>query len=174
MKNLLKVTVLIAFICIGQINAQDKSYKEIVSENPTAEEDLKVVSNYLDAIVNNKMDVVATLLADDYVSSGPSHGDTSTKTEEIENWKAAHKLRTNQKNEYVYNTFRVLEGDYKGDWVSIWGTYTFTENGTEIVLPYQYTAMVEKGKIKSSVIYYDNLAVVRAMGYTLTPPAKKE
>jgi ketosteroid isomerase-like protein len=174
--KILKTTVLALFLCIGQITlAQEtKSFNEMVSQNPTAEEDLKVVSDYLDAIVNNKMDVVESLLSDDYISAGPSNGETSTKAEEITNWKEAHKVRTNQKNEYVVNSWRVLDGDYKGDWVSIWGTYTFTENGKEIVLPYQYTAMVDGGKIQKAVIYYDNLAVVTAMGYTLTPPEKKE
>lgn len=175
MKTIIKTTVIAIFLCIGyNSNAQEKSYKETVTENPTAEEDLKVVADYLDAIVNNKIKVVANLLSDDYVCTGPSNGETSTKTEEIANWKKAHEVRTNQKNDYVYNTFRVLEGDYKGDWVSVWGTYTFTENGKEIILPYQYTAIVENGKIKGAGVYYDNLAVARARGYTLTPPTKKE
>lgn len=175
MKNILKISVLVACLCIGQFtNAQDKSYKETVTENPTAEEDIKVVAMYLDALVNNKMDEAAKLLAEEYVSSGPSNGETSTKAEEIEAWKNAHKVRSNQKNDYVYNSFRVLEGDYKGDWVSVWGTYTFAQNETEIVMPYQYTAKVEDGKIQGAGVYYDNLAVARALGYTITPPTKKE
>lgn len=179
MKNILKTTVLVAFLFIGQITsaqeeAKSKSFNEIVVPNPDAEEDLKVVTDYLDALVNNKMDVVASLLADDYVSTGPGNGETSTKAEEIANWKEVHKVRTNQKNDYAINTWRVLDGNYKGDWVSIWGTYTFTQNGIEITLPYQYTAMVADGKIQGAGIYYDNLAVVKAMGYTITPPTKKE
>lgn len=178
MKTLLKTTVLVAFLFVGQFtSAQEekkKSFNEAVTQNPTAEEDLKVVTDYLDAIINNKMDIAESLLADTYVSNGPSNGESSTKAEEIANWKQAHKVRTKQKNEYVVNTWRVLDGNFKGDWVSIWGTYTFTENGVEIILPYQYTASVDGGKIKAAVIYYDNLAVVTAMGYTLTPPEKKE
>jgi ketosteroid isomerase-like protein len=176
-KTTLKITALVVFLCIGQITlAQEeekKSFNEVVTQNPTAEEDIKVVTDYLDAVVNNKMDIVESLLSDEYALTGPSNGETSTKAEEIADWKEANKRRTNQKNEYVVNTWRVLDGNYKGDWVSIWGTYTFTENGTEIVLPYQYTAMVEDGKIQGAAVYFDNLAIATAMGYTLTPPKKE-
>jgi len=169
----LKTLAIVAFLFIGQNSfAQAKSYQETVVENPTANEDLKVVSDYLDALVNNKMAVVESLLSDGYVGTGPSDGDTETKAEHIANWKEAHKVRTNEKNEYVTNTFRVLDGDLKGDWVSTWGTYSFREDGKDIVLPYQFTADVKDGKIQRSVIYYDNLAVVNALGYTITPPEK--
>lgn len=167
----LKTLAVLFFLCIGHITfAQERSYKETVVENPTYEEDIKVVTDYVNAITNNNMAVVESLLADDYVGSGPSNGDTQTKAELIESWKEAHKVRTNENNEYVYNTFRVLEGDLKGDWVSVWGTYTFTENGKDISLPYQFTAHVKDKKIQKSVIYYDNLAVIKAMGYEITPP----
>ncbi|RXJ50615.1 nuclear transport factor 2 family protein [Gelidibacter gilvus] len=171
MKTLTKLAIVI-LLCIGQIAfAQDKSYKEVVVENPTAEQDIQVVSSYLDAILNNKMDVLENLLAVDYVGSGPSHGDKESKREQISNWKANHQKRTNQTNEYVYNTFRVLSGDLKGDWVSVWGTYSFTENGKNFVLPYQITAnVIDDNKIQKSMIYYDNLAMLMAMDYTLSPP----
>ncbi|WCO02733.1 hypothetical protein [Psychroserpens ponticola] len=178
MKTILKTIALVVFLFIGQITTaqeqETKSFNEVVTQNPTAEEDLKIVTDYLDAVINNKMDIVDNLLSDTYVNNGPSNGESSTKAEEIASWKDIHKIRTNQKNEYVVNTWRVLEGDYKGHWVSIWGTYTFTQDGADIILPYQYTAMVENGKIQKSVIYYDNLAIAKAMGYTLTPPKKKE
>jgi ketosteroid isomerase-like protein len=67
----------------------------------------------------------------------------------------------------VSQTFRVIDGDLKGDWVSVWGTYTFTENGIEMNSPYQLTAMVANGKIVRSSIYYDRLAIREAMGYGL-------
>lgn len=162
---------------MGQITSaqeESKSFNEIVVPNPNADKDLKLITDYLDAVVNNKMDVLESLLAESYVCTGPSNGETSTKLEEIENWKAAHKIRTNQKNDYALNTWRVLEGTYKGDWVSVWGTYTFTENGKEIILPYQYTGIIEDGKIQGAGVYYDNLPVFKARGYTITPPAKKE
>ncbi|PRX56104.1 nuclear transport factor 2 family protein [Flagellimonas meridianipacifica] len=167
----LRVSAMIILFFIGQgAFAQEKSYAETVVENPTAEEDLKVGASYLDALVGNDMATVAGLLADEYIVNGPSHNEKIIKLEEIAQWKEIHKTRTNQKNKYVYQTFRVLDGDYQGDWVSVRGTYSFIENGTDIVLPYQYTANVKNGKINEASIYYDRLSFAKKLGYTITPP----
>jgi ketosteroid isomerase-like protein len=149
-------------LCLGQITFAQESV-----ENPTATEDIKVVSDYIDALMTNKMDVVSSLVADDHVGMGPANGDTQTKAELVANWTEYNKIRTNQKNDYVRNSFRVNGGDLAGDWVSVWGTYSFTENGIDIILPYQYTAQVENGKILKSAIYYDNLAIAEMRGYEL-------
>jgi len=176
-KTILKATFLVAFLFTWQITfSQDKvskSINEVITQNPTAEEDLKVVRDYLNAIINNKMDVAESLLSDTCVTTGPNNGETSTKTELIASWKEIHKVRTNPKNEYIVNTWRVLEGNYKGDWVGIWGTYTFTESGTEVILPYHYLAKVEGGKIQGARIFYDRLSILTAMGGTVTSPNKK-
>ena len=177
LKTLLNTTMLVAFVFTGQITfAQDKvtkSINEVITQNPTAKEDLKVVVDYLNAIINNKMDVAESLLSDTCVTTGPSNGESSTKTELIDIWKEIHKVRTDPKNEMIVNTWRVLEGNYKGDWVGIWGTYTFTESDSEVVVPYNYLALVEGGKIQGARIFYDKLSILTAMGGTVTPPNKK-
>ena len=169
--------MLVAFVFTTKITfAQDKvtkSINEVITQNPTAEEDLKVVRDYLNSIINDKMDVAENLLSDTCVTTGPSNGESSTKTELINTWKEIHKVRTDPKNEMIVNTWRVLEGIYKGDWVGIWGTYTFTESGTEVIVPYNYLAMVEGGKIQEARIFYDKLSVLTAMGGTVTPSNKK-
>jgi ketosteroid isomerase-like protein len=165
----LKTSAIVLFLLIGQITfAQNKSYKETVIENPTAEEDLKVVADYYDALLNNKMDKVASLLAENFVHKGPSFGKTETKVELIANWKESHKVRKEQKNNFISQTFRVIDGDYKGDWVSVWGNYIFTQDSIEVNMPYQSTAMVTDGKIASLTTYYDALAIYQTMGYKLT------
>ncbi len=169
----LKTLAIVLCLCLGQITfAQETSYKETVTENPTAEEDLKVVADYLDALISNKMDKASNFIADTFVGTGPSYQETQTKAELIASWIESHKVRTNQKNDYVRQTFRVIDGDLKGDWISIWGTYTYTEKGVTVNLPYQFTAMVDNGKISRSGIYYDRLAISEAMGFELT--AKKQ
>ena len=177
LKTLLNTIMLVAFVFTTKITfAQDKvtkSINEVITQNPTAEEDLKVVRDYLNAIINNKMDVAENLLSDTCVTTGPSNGESSTKTELIDTWKEIHKVRTDPKNEMIVNTWRVLEGIYKGDWVGIWGTYTFTESGTEVIVPYNYLAMVEGGKIQEARIFYDKLSILTAMGGTVIPPNKK-
>lgn len=159
----LKTLAIALILCLGQISFAQESVP-----NPTAVEDIKVVADYIDALMSNKMNVATTLIADGYTGLGPANGKTQTKAEVIANWTASNKVRTNQKNDYVINSFRVKGGDLEGDWVSVWGTYFFTENGVDIVLPYQYTGEVKNGQIQRSIIYFDNLAVAQKMGYELT------
>jgi len=172
-KTILKSTLLVTFLFTWQISfSQDKvpkSINEVITQNPTA----KVVRDYLNAIINNKMDVAENLLSDTCVTTGPSNGESSTKTELIASWKEIHKVRTNPKNEMIHYTWRILEGNYKGDWVGIWGTYTFTESGSEVSVPYNYLAIVEGGKIQGARIFYDRLSILTAMGGTVTSPNKK-
>lgn len=169
----LKTLSIALILFIGQVtSAQESSFNDRVTQNPNADKDLQVVSDYLDAIVNNKLEKAKSLLADNFVLNGPSDGDTETKAEVISNWEETHKVRTNQENEFVVNTWRVLEGEYLGDWVSVWGTYSFTENSQDIKLPYHLTAKVADGKIQNAIIYYNNLAVARKMGYELTQTQK--
>lgn len=150
------------------------SYKELVGENPNAEADIKVMSDYTNALANNKMDVAANQLSEKYVGYGPAATDSINKKEEMASWVIAHLVRTNEKVGFVSMSYRVLQGPYKGDWVAQWGDYSFTENGKDITLPFQVTARVSNGKIEMSRVYYDNLAIVTALGYTITPPKKAE
>lgn len=167
MKTLKTISIAL-LLCVGQMTFAQESVP-----NPTENEDIKVVTDYIDALTNNKMDLAASLMAEDHIGAGPSANETQTKAETIASWKENHKVRTNQKNEYVRNSFRVKGGDLEGDWVSVWGTYTFTQNGIDMELPYQYTAEVKDKKIKRSILYYDKLALNIAMGMELTP-AKKD
>lgn len=163
----LKTLAIALVLCTGQI-----MFAQETVQNPTATEDIKVVDDYINALMANKMDMAASLVADDHIGSGPSAGETQTKAEGIATWEANHKVRTNQKNDFVRNSFRVVGGDLEGDWVSVWGTYSYTQNAVDVVLPYQYTAEIKDGKIQRSVIYYDRAAINKAMGYELT--AKKQ
>ncbi len=176
MKSLKKILLIGLFIVTGNLSfAQDKApnYKEVVTQNLNAEADIKVVSDYTNALVNNKMEEAAKHLSEKYMGYGPAENDSINKKDTIEDWKKSHLVRSNQKVSFLSESFTVLQGDLEGNWVSQWGTYVFTQNGKEITLPFQSTSQVSNGKIDTNRIYFDNLAVVMALGYTLTPPEEK-
>jgi hypothetical protein len=165
--------LLLCFIIIGELTfSQNRTpkYKNVVAKNSEAEADIKVVSDFVISLIHNKMIEVEKLLDDAYVGYGPAINDSMTKQETLVSWNKTRKIRTNEKVGFVTQTFRILKGNLKGDWVSQWGTYTFTQNGKEIKLPYQLTARVNNGKINRSTIYYDNLAAIETLGYQITPP----
>ena len=84
-------------------------------------------------------------------------------------------MQQNRKVSFVQLTSRVKVGPYKGDWVSLWGNYSFTQDGKAITFPFQQQCKVTDGKVMMSIIYYDRLAVRQELGYKIVPPeiAKK-
>jgi ketosteroid isomerase-like protein len=146
------------------------SYKDLVVENPNAEADMKVVGDYVNALVSGDLDKAKTLLAPNFMGRGPSQLDSANTEKTMANWQANYKVQSDRKVRFVTQTFKVLSGNTKGNWVSLWGAYTFTQTEKAISIPFQYTASVADGKILSDRIYFDNLSVVRQLGYKLTPP----
>ena len=81
-----------------------------------------------------------------------------------------YKTQTNRKLNFVDHTWHVTEGQYKGNWVAMWGEYDCTINGKDVRVPFQTTAHITNGKIDSSISYWDNLSPSLSLGFTLTPP----
>jgi hypothetical protein len=82
--KVLRASAIVLLILIGPVSwGQEKSYTDNMMVNPSGKEDIKVVTNYIDALMGHKMDIAADLLSDSYVGSGPSFGETETKAEHI-------------------------------------------------------------------------------------------
>lgn len=181
MKNTSTTVLLCAGLLLAALapasaqNAPTKtpSYKESILDNPNAEADIAVVESFIKHLVSGDLDKARALLTTDYKGSGPSPDDKFNAETVIANWKESIKTEKDRKVEFVTQTFRVASGNLKGDWVSMWGDYTFTTDGKTVKVPYQYTALVRSGKIATDVVYYDRLYVMQQLGHTLTPPAKK-
>lgn len=152
-------------------NGNTVHQKDYIGENPTADADIKVVSDYTNAIVSGDLTKAKSLLAASYIGYGPGPTDSTNVDKEMQTWESNYKTQMDRKVEFITQTFRVLNGDLQGNWVSVWGTYYFTTGGTNIRLPYQSTFHVTNGKIDKSIIYFDLLSIYQKLGYTLTPPA---
>ncbi|ALI99160.1 nuclear transport factor 2-like protein [Rufibacter tibetensis] len=170
--------VLFGFVATAQTKSTSTAksgYNSKVVENPNADADIKVVSDFLHALVAADMAKAKTLMTSSYKGYGPSSADSLTSEQTISQWEQIHKARTNEKigQDLKHATFRVKSGVTKGDWVSIWGNYSFTQMGKNITTPFQFTAHVINGKIDYSKIYYDNMHVAKLLGYKITPPESK-
>ncbi len=168
----LTIMVAILSLLFSTINMSQTqpAYKDVVVENPTAEVDMKVVSDFVNSLVSGDLDKAKSLLDPNYIGRGPSKLDSANVEMTITGWQANNKRTSDRKIAFVTQTFKVLSGNLKGNWVSLWGDYTFTQDGKTISFPLQYTALVADGKIMGDQIYYDNLYVVTQLGYTITPP----
>ena len=182
MKKGISKTLLLAItmLCIGftSVYAQPSTtkppkYKDWVGENPNADADIKLVSDYVDNLVAGQIDKAVSVLAANFKGFGSSTGKDSGDAKMVaESWKQNDSVQTNRKAEYVVATFVVKQGELAGHWVEMWGTYSFTENGKDVKFPYQYSAHLKDGKIDRDYIYFDRLSILEALGYTITPPAK--
>lgn len=179
MKKTIQTCMLIAsllfFVSLTRIQAQttqpkEQHYKDFVTENPTADQDLKMVSDFVNALVAADFDKARSFMATNYKGYGPGPLDSVTAEQSIRNWQVNDSTQTNRKVSFAPATFNVLSGEEKGNWVTMWGDYSFTQEGKTVKFPFQYTAHVTNGKIDRDITYYDRLYIYQALGFTLTPP----
>ena len=154
-----------------KVQAQSQPrYKDVVVENPNAEADMKVVADFVNSLVSGDQVKAKSLLADGYKAHGPGPIDSATAEQTMSAWQENYKTQTNRKINFVTQTFRVLQGDLKGNWVSLWGDYSFSQNSKTVTFPLQYTARVTNGKIDMDRVYYDRLYILQTLGFKVTPP----
>ncbi len=156
----------------AQTTSSEMHYTDMVGDNPAAEADLKVVNEYLNTlIVGGDVDKATSMLASNYMSYGPGPEDSANLQQTIDTWKQNVTMQQDRKVDFVSETFNVKSGDQSGHWVSTWGNYSFTQNGKSIKFPFQYTAHLTDGKIDKDLVYFDQLYILKTLGYTITPPA---
>jgi ketosteroid isomerase-like protein len=148
--------------------------KDVIGENPTADQDIQTVSDFLNSLVSGDLNKVRSLLATNYKGTGPGPLDSANTEQTIQQWQEDYKIQSDRKITFVTESFRVLTGDLQGNWVSVWGDYSCTIDGTNIKFPFQYTALVANGKISLDVTYYDRWYIFQALGYKVTPPEKSK
>ena len=151
-------------------------YKDVVVDNPMAEADIKVVSDFVNALtLSGDQAKARSLVSPSFMGHGPAPTDSANIDQTLKNWSESYKTQMNRKNNFVTQTFQVTMGNLKGNWVSVWGDYSFTENGKTVTFPYQYTARVADGKIVTDRVYYDRMYILTQLGYKVSPPeiAKK-
>ena len=132
---LLAVAASLLFIGAAAQAQNTSRYKDVVVDNPTAEADMKVVGDFVNALVSGDQDKAKSLAAPTYIGRGPSRLDSANIEKAMANWTENYKTQSNCKVTFVTKTFKVLSGNLKGNWVSMWGDYTFTQAGKTITFP---------------------------------------
>ena len=146
-------------------------YKDAIGDNPNAEADIKIVSDFTNALIAGDLDKAKSYLSDKCINYGPGPADSANVADFADHWRSNYKMQSDRKISFVTETFNVKVGDLQGHWVAAWGDYTFTSNGKTVKFPYHCAYHVTQGKIDISRIYYDQLYILQKLGYSLTPPA---
>jgi hypothetical protein len=142
--------------------------------NTNDEANKALIENYIKAVESLDFDSMTEYLDDSYQGLGPSHDDSSTKTEAVENWKYnVESLYESIK----YKDSRTIaitekEGVNKGEWVLNWAELEikYKDNNTPIVIYANTVYLVENGKIVKSHTFYNEADVLEQMGFVFVNP----
>lgn len=133
-----------------------------------------LVENYIKAVENLDFEAMNEYLDDNYLGVGPSHNDSTNKTQAVENWKY------NVENVYrsiKYNNSRTIamtytEGINKGEWVLNWAELeiSYKDFDKKVILIANTVYLIENGKIKKSLTFYNEADVLEQLGFVFVNP----
>lgn len=175
MKSIMSIPLFIAFFVLAfsmTSKAQIHPAMDIVTVNPNAEADTKVVKDYYTALAAADTIKVKSLMGEKFMLYGPSAADSSNAQKELLNWAKNYQIQQNRSVTFITHSFTVPEGQFAGNWVGVWGKYHCTIHDIEISVPFQSTCKVENGKISNIYIYYDNLSVRNQLNHSVPTPKR--
>ena len=145
-------------------------------EYPAAEDDLEVAKATVDAYETGDWDELRSNLKQDAIIYGLGNTDSIDVDETITYWsRGRDDANPNLAENGTWLTVSMEEGPRKGNWVLYWGTNTLTyKNGEEITFPFHVSMKMEDGKVSEAHFYYDNMKIIRALGYAISPPLEEE
>ena len=133
-----------------------------------------IIVKYTDALINGRVDEMATYLADSYKVYGPALGDSTDKAAEINGWRRNwDSLYTSiNYDRYAILSHHVDSGRVAGDWVFDWGVVTlnYKAGKTPVTFWWHGVHAVKDGKITLSRGFYDVNDILVQRGFTVAPP----
>ena len=162
MKNLIILVAMVAglFACAPN-NAKKQA------------ENVELVKNYTTAVENLDFEAMGNYLDVNYLGIGPSFGDSIGKMEAVENWKwCVNNLY--EKIHYDRSKFvavTVTEGDNQGEWVGTWAQLhiVFKDRIGSVTVLANTNYLIENGKIKRTITFYNEADVMRQLGFVMVP-----
>jgi len=137
-------------------------------------ENLAIAEKYMQAVENNNVAVMDSLLASNYMGYGPSVGDSTNKEDAIKSWKynADNLYESVEYTRHKELAVTVSEGETAGDWVLNWAylTIKYKDGRGPVNVWVNAVYKIENGKIVHSRTFYNEADVLRQLGYQLVPP----
>lgn len=160
MKNL----IILAVLAIGMAACKSNNSKQQA-------ENIELVKSYVTAVENLDYESMSNYLDDNYLGMGPSYGDSIGKMDAVANWQWCVE-NLYEKIHYTRSRFAAViipDGDNKGEWVANWAemNIVFQDNGGSITVWANSNYLIENGKIKRSITFYNEADVLRQLGYEM-------
>jgi len=137
-------------------------------EFENAESNLKLVTNYIEALQNEDVSAMNDQFSENAMIFGLGSGtDTLDVSQHHEFY--SNSLYSHSVSNAVYLPVKVTgDSGPEGEWVLAWGVNTIThkQTGNKTEVPYQLTNLVEDGKIVLMRYYYDVFDILQNNGWT--------
>ena len=162
MKNL----IILALLAIGIAACTSNNAKQ-------QDDNVELVKSYVKAVEELNFEAMGNFLDVNYLGMGPSYGDSIGKMEAVENWKWCVE---NLYEKITYNRSRfapvsIPDGDNKGEWVGTWAelNIVFKDSIGTVTIWANTNYLIENGKIKRSLTFYNEADVLRQLGFVMVP-----
>lgn len=137
--------------------------------NTNNEQNILLVEKFEQALKSQDYEGIGSLIAEDYVSYGPSLSDSMGKEDALLNWKY------NMENLYKKLEFKSLQhievkrtqNGIEQEWVSSWGHLfiKYRDHGNEAEIWSNTIYLIKDGKISKSYMFYNEADALRQAGY---------
>lgn len=159
---------LLCFSYTGFAQTKDK----MTLQYPTAEEDLNTAKETVKAYEEGRWEDLRSYLHEDARIYGLGSFDSLNVDQTINYWEKGRETATpTLSEEGTWMSVSIEEGTKEGNWIFHWGMNTLKyESGETITFPYHVAMRIEKDKVVESRFYYDNMKIIRGLGYAISPP----
>ncbi len=169
MKHLFFLVVLCIFFA-GCSDSPKENKAEINKEN----EAISVVEKYLDASQRKDFAAMDSILADNYMSYGPSFADSIDKKSQLKDWAV---ISQTYYDSIEFNNTSVIgstvsKGPDTGDFVSVWSQVKlyYKDSTRKPITTYANVVYkIENGKIVKGRRFYNEADIMRQAGHSLVP-----
>ncbi len=163
---------LLSFSFTGFTQTTDK----MTLQYPTAANDLNTAKATVKAYETGNWEDLRNFLDEDARIYGLGNFDSLNVDQTINYWKKGRETANpTLAEESTWLGVSIEEGPQQGNWIFHWGMNTLTyENGEEIDFPYHVAMRIENDKVVESHFYYDNMKIIRGLGYAISPPLEDE
>lgn len=146
-----------------------------VSES-SAQENLNTAKATMEAYETGDWEGLRSHLQDNAMVYGLGHYDSLTVDQTISYWSDGRKNAVPLLSDNgTWLNISQAQGEQKGEWVYHWGNNTISyENGESVTFPFHIALKMLNHKVIEAHFYYDNMKIIRAMGYALSPPLEEE
>lgn len=144
-------------------------------ELDTAEADMKTAKATVTAYEEQNWEQLRSYLSANASIFGLASFDSLNVEETINYWAKGSETAIPSLKKETWLGVSVPTGPKKGNWVYTWGINTLKyPSGASITFPYHLALKINNSKVEEAHFYYDNMKIIREMGYAISPPLEDE